>query len=490
MINGPVLVTGANGFIASRLVPRLIKRGCAVRVLVRRPESLAGRPWVTQVDVRAGSTADAIRLADALQGVHTAYYLIHSMSSGRGYVEVERQSARRFAEAAEVAGVQHIIYLGGLADPHDPHLAPHMRSRIETGEILRQGRVPVTEFRAGVIAGAGSISFEMVRFLTECFPIVPGPRWLRNRAQPIASENVSDYLVAGLEKSERRGGIYEIGGPEQMQFGAVMLRYARLRGLKRKILSIPGIPIWWMALFVDRLTPVPHPIATALIGGLQSDSRVMDDSARRVFPEINLLTYEQAVDVALGELNPDRVERVWEGMGRDAGDFRHEGFLVDYRTRRVDAPARAVYAHITQIGVPREWPYAAWLWSLRGRLDALFSTRALAAGPRSVAGGGRADPAAGRNPVLRIGDTLDYYRVETLEPDRLLRLRSLLHAPGDGWLEWRVDAIDATSATLTQTAFFAPRGLPGFLYWLILGPAHRIVLAGLIGAVARGARAE
>ena len=228
MINGLVLVTGANGFIASRLVPRLLQAGYRVRVLVRRPERLAGRAWLPEVDVRAGSSTDDASLASAMKGVHSAYYLIHSMSSGGGYTEVERRSARQFAAAAEAAQVQHIIYLGGLADPHDPHLAPHMRSRIETGELLRQGRVPVTEFRAGVIAGAGSISFEMVRFLAECFPILPGPRWLHNRAQPIASENVIDYLVAALEKPEARGGVYELGGPEQMQFGEVMLRYRAL----------------------------------------------------------------------------------------------------------------------------------------------------------------------------------------------------------------------------------------------------------------------
>ena len=190
-----------------------------------------------------------------------------------------------------------------------------MRSRIETGEILRQGRVPVTEFRAGVIAGAGSISFEMIRFLTECFPILPGPRWLRNQAQPIASENVIDYLVAGLEKPEARGGIYEMGGPEQMQFGEVMLRYAHCRGLTRHLFTIPGIPIWWMALLVDWLTPVPYPIATALIGGLQSDSRVLDDAARAGLSGDSLLTFEQAVETALSELTPERLERVWEGLG-------------------------------------------------------------------------------------------------------------------------------------------------------------------------------
>jgi uncharacterized protein YbjT (DUF2867 family) len=477
VINGLVLVTGANGFIASRLVPRLLRSGYRVRVLVRRPLTLTGRAWLPEVDVRAGSTTDEASLAAAMQGVHTAYYLIHSMSSGRGYTEVERESAQRFAQAAEAAGLQHIIYLGGLADPDDPHLAPHMRSRIETGEMLRAGRVPVTEFRAGVIAGAGSISFEMVRFLAECFPIMPGPRWLRNRAQPIASENVMDYLVAGLEKPEARGGIYEMGGSEQMQFGDVLLRYARQRGLRRRLLTIPGIPIWWMALIVDRLTPVPRPIATALIGGLQSDSRVVDESARRVFPDIELLSFERAVDAALSELRPECLERVWEGLGAEARGFRHEGFIVDYRTRAVNAPAAVVFEYLVRMGGPRHWPYATWLWRLRGWVDELFGT------PGGREGAGASGESLSPRPGAAVGTTLDYYKVVAMEPGRLLRLRSRLRAPGDGWLEWRLDPQGGSTTRLTQTAFFAPRGLPGFIYWLALDRFHQVVLGGLIETI-------
>ena len=484
MTEGLVLVTGANGFIASRLIPRLLSRGVRVRVLARQPQRLRGRPWLPHVEVQRGSTTDEQGLRASLAGVHSAFYLIHNMSSGRGYTEIERDSARRFAAAAEAAGVQHILYLGGLADPKDPHLAPHMRSRIETGDILRRGHVPVTEFRAGVIAGAGSISFEMIRFLTECFPILPGPRWLRNTAQPIASQNVIDYLLAGLERAEVRGGIYEMGGPERMQYGEAMLRYARCRGLKRSLFTLPGIPIWFMAAFVDRLTPVPYPIATALIGGLQSDSSVLDDSIRRMFPEIQLIDYEQAVRLALGELEPARLERVWEGLDGDAANFRHEGFIVDCRRRIVAAPAPVVFEQLTRMGGRHRWPYADWLWRLRGYLDQLSSApRKRLEAPEH----GTADPAAGRgdDPEMRVGDQIDYHRVEALEPGHLLRLRSTLRAPGDGWLEWRVDSHTSATSLLTQTAFFAPRGLPGFLYWLTLGPLHRLVFRGLIDAIRR-----
>lgn len=466
-----VLVTGANGFIASRLIPRLLADGYRVRALARRPERLAGRSWLPSVEVCAGSTTDSESLAAALDGVHTAFYLIHSMSSGRGYTEVEKESAATFARAAEAAGVQHIIYLGGLADPHDPHLAPHMRSRIETGEVLRQGRVPVTEFRAGVITGAGSISFEMIRFLTEFFPVLPGPTWLRNRSQPIASENVIDYLMAGLRRPDVRGGIFEMGGPERMRYRDTMLRYARFRGLNRHLFTLPGIPIWFMAVIVDRLTPVPYPIATALVGGLQSDSQVKDGTAQEVFPEVKLIRYEQAIEAALSELKPERLERVWEGLEGDAANFRHEGFIIDYRRRLINAPRQAIFDRLVRMGGRNRWPYADWIWRLRGLIDSLTSRR----GARHVQGG----------TISKVGDEVDYYRVEALVPGRLLRLFSTLRAPGDGWVEWRVEAQTPETSLLTQTAFFAPRGLPGFLYWFALGPMHRVVFRGTIEAIRR-----
>ena len=263
-----VLVTGANGFIASRLIPRMLAQGYRVRALARRPERLAGRSWLPRVEVCAGSTTGPESLAAALDGVHTAFYLIHSMSSGRGYTEVEKESAAKFARAAEAAGVQHIIYLGGLADPNDPRIAPHMRSRIETGEILRQGSVPVTEFRAGVIAGPGSISFEMIRFLTEFFPILPGPTWLRNRSQPIASENVIDYLMAGLRRPDVRGGIFEMGGPERMRYSETMLRYARFRGLSRHLFTLPwSQDHMWVIVKIERVVKLPVPNPTSCVFG-------------------------------------------------------------------------------------------------------------------------------------------------------------------------------------------------------------------------------
>jgi uncharacterized protein YbjT (DUF2867 family) len=464
-----ILVTGANGYIASRLVPRLLQAGYRVRALAREPLRLAGRSWLSKVEVVRGSARDASSLSGALEGVDTAYYLIHNMAWGRGYMEIEKESARLFSEAAQKARVGHIVYLGGLADPDAKNLAPHMRSRIETGEILRRGQVPVTEFRAGVIVGAGSISFEMIRFLTECFPILPGPAWLRNVCQPIAASNVVDYLSAAIERPEAREGIYEMGGPDRITYGDTMLRYARARGLKRLLFTVPGVPIPFMARFVDWLTPVPFPIATALVGGLQSDSVVLEDSARRVFPEIGLIAYEDAVRIAMDDLTPGRLERVWEGFGGETVRMKHEGFFIDYRRQDVRACPEDVFTSLRRMGQKEGWPYANWLWRLRGTLDALIR---LLSRPRNPGGHASA------------GERVDSYRVEAVESPKLLRLYSELRAPGEGWMEWRVEP-NGEGSILTQTAFFTPHGLPGFAYWFLMGPVHRTVFRGLLRALKR-----
>ncbi len=466
-----ILVTGANGYIASRLIPRLLEKGYRVRALARQPERLSGRDWLKQVEVVQGEVNERGRLDGSLRGVHTAYYLIHSMASGRGYTRFELKAAQQFAEAAERAGVQHIIYLGGLADPKAKNIAPHMRSRIETGETLRAGKVPVTEFRAGVIAGPGSISFEMIRFLTECFPIMPGPGWLRNKVQPIATVNVVDYLMAALDHPEGRGGVYEMGGPEVMRYADTMLRYASGRGLRRVLITLPGIPIWLMARFVDWLTPVQYSIATPLVGGLQSDSVVLDEAARHVFPEVEPIAYQQAVSESLAALNPNRLERVWEGMGKDVVRMKHEGFFIDYRRMEVEAPSEKVYSVIASLGGRHGWLYADWLWRLRGWIDDKMN-------PRRTRRGTNKEKQKNKK-ELQVGDEVDYYRVEAVEAGRMLRLHSELRAPGEGWMEWRIE-----NAMLKQTAFFAPRGLPGFLYWFLLGPVHRLVFRGLIQEIA------
>ncbi len=384
-----ILVTGATGYIASRLIPRLLDSGYQVRALARDPLRLKGRAWFNKIDIIQADVTSPSTFANALDGVHTAYYLIHNMSHGHGYISLELDSARAFASAAEQAGIEHIIYLGGLADP-EQHIAPHMRSRIETGKVLREGKVPVTEFRAGVIAGSGSISFEMIRFMTELLPIVPGPLWMKNKSQPIAIQNVIDYLIAALENKNGQGGVFEIGGPEIYTYGDLMTRYARARGLKRGMLILPGIPVWFMALGVGLMTPVPYPIAYALIGGLSADSIVKHPDALKVFPEVKLLDFDAATHKALGFTHPDHIERVWVDGSSRAKSLKHEGCFILY-----------------SFGVSQ------------------------------LAGGGSKLPDSKREYVNNFF--------------------------GEMWIE---------QGDTSQTLFFSPRGLPGFLYWHLLYPFH------------------
>lgn len=325
-----ILVTGATGYIASRLIPQLLTRGYKVRALARKPHLLRARSWFDQIEIFPGDVIDSASLTPAMDGVDIAYYLIHNMTAGHGYTEIELQGARNFAEAAEAANIQHIIYLGGLADP-EQHIAPHMRSRIETGVELRKGKVPVTEFRAGVIVGSGSISFEMIRFMTELFPIIPGPKKLLSKSQPIATKNVVDYLIAALENSNGRGKVFEIGGPGVFTYKELMQKYAEARGLKRGFLLLPYVPIWFMAFGINLMTPVPYPIAYALVGGLYGDSIVSYGDAEKTFPEVKLIDFESATGEALKRLHPQNVERVWEDGRSPTKTLKHEGFFIHHR---------------------------------------------------------------------------------------------------------------------------------------------------------------
>ena len=467
-----ILVTGATGYIASRLIPQLLERGYRVRCMVRESLRLKARTWFPYVEVVRGDVMKPSTLSSAMEGVHAAYYLIHNMSSGHGYTALELDGAQNFAAAAERAGLEHIIYLGGLADPRE-EIPAHMRSRIETGETLRSGKVPVTEFRAGVIVGPGSISFEMIRYMTELLPAIVGPDWLGNMSQPIAVQNVIDYLLAALDNLAGQGQVFEIGGPDRMSYSDLMLTFGRLRGLRRSLITLPGIPLWFMAMGVAFMTPVPASIARPLVDGLGSDSLVLDEAARRTFPNVNLIRYEKAVKHSLDQLRPDRLEPAWTDCDRPVKFMKHEGFFIDHNCEKVDAPPPKVFRVISAMGGKNGWLYANWLWTLRGWLD------------RLVGGPGM----RGRKDTLKVGDILDCYRIEALEEGRLLRLHSELKVSGEGWMEWRVEVEDGVTR-VSQTGFFAPHGFWGFAYWIVLSPVHRLVFRGLIRAIVRRSETE
>ncbi len=456
MLTPLVLVTGSTGYIASRLIPRLLDSGYRVRCLAREPLRLKGRRWFRHVEVIRGDVMTPSTLRAAMQGVHTVYYLVHNMAYGRGYTALELEGARALASAAEKAGVEHIVYLGGLADP-EQHIAPHMRSRIETGKVLRENSVPVTEFRAGVIIGSGSISFEMIRFMTELFPVVPGPLWMKNKSQPIAIQNVIDYLLAALTNPNGRGGVFEIGGPDIATYADLMLGYARLRGLKRRMLLLPGIPLWLMALGVDWMTPVPYPIAYALIDGLSADSVVKHPEALGIFPEVQLIDFDAATRDALEKTHPSHIEQVWD-VGRDFGSvavapwrhlpqgetdgddslktsevwitLKHEGCFIDHREVIVNAEPKKVFRVIAGLGERQSWIMEA----------NEANQQVVASMPNQIA--------------------------------------------GKKWIEWHVDRI-GNSTYASQTVFFSPRGLPGFLYWYLYYPFHLISFRGLIKSIVR-----
>jgi uncharacterized protein YbjT (DUF2867 family) len=423
-----ILVTGATGYIASRLIPRLLDAGYRVRCLAREPLRLEGRSWFRFVEVSHGDVTIPSTLPAVLEGIHTAYYLIHNMTYGHGYTSLELESARAFSSAAGEAGVEHIIYLGGLADP-EQHIAPHMRSRIETGRLLREGNVPVTEFRAGVIAGSGSISFEMIRFMTELFPIVPGPLWMRNKTQPIAIQNVIDYLLAALTNSDGRGQVFEIGGPDVASYGDLMLRYARVRGLRRRMVILPGIPLWFMAFGVGLMTPVPYPIAYALIGGLSADSVVRHAEALDVFPEVRLIDFDSATRDALQKTHPAHIERIWDDGRQARTSIKHEGFFIHHREVKIHARPESVFDALKQY----------------------------------------------------VDHSDDF--VEVSSTDERISACAKDQIAGEKWMEWHVRLV-GNLTSLSQTVFFSPRGLPGFLYWHLLYPLHRFHFHSLLHTMA------
>lgn len=469
--DGLVLVTGANGYIGGCLVPRLLDQGYRVRCLTRNPAELENRSWYSQVEILQGDIITSETVDKALEGIAASYYLVHNMTSGNKYPEQDFIAATNFGSAAGKAGVEHIIYLGGLADP-ETDISRHMRSRLQTGDRLRQGGVPVTEFRASMIIGAGSISFEMIRFLTEQLPIIIGPRWFHNYAQPIAVENVLDYLLAALETEGCQNQVFEIGGKDLITYADAILIYARMRGLRRGLVVFPMTPLNLLAFGVAKLTPVPANIARPLIDGMRSHSIVKNAAASRVFPQIQPIDYRMAISTALSKLAPAYLEPVWEKYADSVKIIKHAGFLIDSQRVCVNTSPEVVYRVLTGIGSHSGWLYLNSLWQLRGLLD------------RLLGGPGMRGRLEGE---LSVGSVVDFYRVDALDPSRLFRLRAEVKAPGAGWMEWRVKSQSGSNTILTQTAYFAPKGVAGFLYWYTLYPLHRFVFAGLIRRIARRA---
>lgn len=472
-----VLVTGATGYVGGRLVPRLLEAGYRVRVMARDPRRLAGRPWTAAVEIVAGDVLQPATLPAALAGVGAAYYLIHSMGGHGDFPDRDRQAARAFGAAAREAGVAQIVYLGGLGDPATA-LSEHLRSRQETGDALRAGGVPVTELRAAVIVGSGSLSFEMIRYLAERVPLMICPRWVYTRTQPIAIRDVLSYLVAALETPDCRGEIVEIGGADVVTYGEMMTGYARARGLRRWLVPVPVLTPRLSSLWVHLVTPIPAAIARPLVEGLRSEAVVRDRSAGRLFPRIAPVGYDEAVRRALAKLERGEIETQWsDALASSRGDATAatltlgEGRILERRERLVSAPADALFRVFSGLGGRRGWLAYDSLWRLRGALDRLLGGVGLRRGRR--------DPES-----VRVGDVVDFWRVEAVEPGKLLRLRAEMKVPGRAWLQFEAEELPAAPGAaphsrLVQTAHFAPKGLAGLAYWYALYPLHARIFSAL-----------
>jgi uncharacterized protein YbjT (DUF2867 family) len=471
------LVTGATGYIGGRLVPRLLARGHAVRCLARDPARLEGRTWRADVDVVRGDVLDAASLRGALEGVDVAYYLVHSMGSGLDFHARDLAAARAFGQAARDAGVQRLIYLGGLGDA-STELSEHLRSRHDTGDALRESGVPVTEFRAAVIVGSGSLSFEMIRYLTERLPVMICPSWVFTRIQPISVRNVLDYLVAALDVPASIGRVIEIGGGDVITYGGMMTGYARVRGLRRWLVSVPVLTPRLSSYWVHLVTPIPASIARPLIEGLRNEVIVRDPSARTLFPDIAPMNYAESVAAALARLNAQSIETAWsDALATTQGDVEpvmlttHEGMVIEQRQLRVNAPTEAVYRAFTSLGGETGWLALNWAWKLRGAMDRVVGGVGMRRGRRHPSD-------------VRVGDALDFWRVEAVEPGVLLRLRAEMKVPGRAWLQFQAHPQADGHTLLTQTAFFAPKGLSGWIYWYALYPIHGLVFGGMIARLA------
>ncbi len=468
-----MLVTGVTGYIGGRLVAKLLEQGYRLRCLVRDPSRLEGRPWQSEVEIVAGDVLDAESLVPALEGISVAYYLIHSLAGGSDFHERDMTAARNFSAAAEKCGVERIVFLGGLATT-SPELSEHLRSRQQSGDALRSTGVPVTEFRAGVIVGSGSLSFEMIRYLSERLPVMICPRWVYTRTQPIGIREVLEYLAAALEVPESTGRIIEIGGADVVTYGDMLKIYAEVRGLKRWLLQVPVLTPRLSSYWVNIVTPIPAVIARPLIEGLRNENIVHDQIAGDLFPAIHPVGYRESVDRALARLHADNIETIWsDALSSSQGDVSpvtltvQEGMIMERRQRVVSAPTAEIYRVFTGIGGERGWFAWNWAWGLRGFMDKLIGGVGLRRGRRHP-------------DELRVGEALDFWRVELVEPGKLLRLRAEMIVPGKAWLQFQVEPGEEGKALLSQIAYFAPKGISGWLYWYGLYPLHALIFSSMI----------
>ena len=478
-----VAVLGATGYIGGRLVHELLERGWRVRAVGRNPEKLRCRPYASHPDVELAQAdgLDQKALTETLRGCHAAYYLVHSMLPGvKDFKDRDKQAALIMRDAASEAGVERIIYLGGLGD-QDGDLSAHLKSRMEVGEILAAGSVPLTWLRAAMIMGSGSASFEILRYLVERLPIMITPAWVKSLSQPIAVTNVIDYLAGCLDVPETAGRTFDIGGPEILSYRELFDIYTRVAKLrKRIIIPVPVLTPKLSSYWIQLVTPVPSSLARPLAEGLRNKVVCTENTIRDLIPT-RLLTPEEAIARALARTARHEVATCWSDAGAlrvpewlDCGDAPYAGgtVLESAHTVVLKATPYRVWYVLTRLGGEEGWMYGNWLWRMRGRLDKLIGGTGLRRGRRHPS-------------ELRVGDALDFWRVLVVEENRRLRLLAEMKVPGEALLQFDVEERGPNSTALTLRARFLPKGLWGIVYWKVLAPVHTPLFRGMLAGLAR-----
>lgn len=482
------LVTGASGYIGGRLVPELLDAGHHVRCLARSPAKLRDHPWAADAEVVRGDVTDAASVAEAMRGIDVAYYLVHALGSGSGFEETDRRGARIFAEQAHAAGVRRIVYLGGLTSRGVPvaQLSPHLRSRAEVGQIFLDGPVPATVLRAAVVIGSGSASFEMLRYLTERLPVMVTPSWVHTRTQPIGVRDVLRYLVGSATMPADLDRAFDIGGPDVLTYREMMRAYARVAGLRQRLIVpvpvlTPGLSSHWVGL----VTPVPAAIARPLTESLRHEVVCHEHDIARYVPDLpgRPLPFDEALALALRRVREAQVTTRWSSASVPGApsdplptdpDWAGGSLYEDERHLPVQVSRQALWKVIEGVGGDNGWYSLPLAWAVRGWLDRFVGGVGLRRGRRDAE-------------RLRVGDSLDFWRVEEIEPGRLLRLRAEMRLPGLAWLEMHAETDDSGRTRYRQRALFHPRGLLGHAYWWSVAPFHALVFGGMARNIARAA---
>ncbi len=479
--NKKILLTGATGYIGGRLLRVLKEAGYSIRCMARRPESLSH--WKDgNTEIVYGDPLNKDSLNTIFEGVDVAFYFIHSLGSKESFMEPDRIAAENFSKAAKSQGVKRIVYLGGLANP-DEELSDHLKSRLEVADYLRSSGIQVIEFRASIILGSGSLSFEMIRALVERLPVMIIPKWVRVKAQPIAIEDVTDYLMAAIDLETEENKIYEIGGANKTSYMGIMKEYARQRDLKRLMIPVPVLTPKLSSLWLGLVTPLYARIGRKLVDSIKHPTVVRDKSVLKDF-DIQPKTAKNAVKAALCNEEREFAETKWSdslastgNSPRDWGGIRFGNRILDIREKHVDVSPEQAFAPIRKIGGDVGWYYANWLWKLRGFLDILVGGVGLRRGRR--------------NPdSANIGDTIDFWRVQAFEPDKKLRLLAEMKLPARAWLNFDVEAGENGGSVIRQTVEYDPIGLWGILYWYLVYPLHLFIFSGMIRNIAKAAVAK